>query len=415
MRVRLPSDESGFGAIRQERRLIVAVSIVFAIVLASIALARTSDEADRSDGLDQALPALVPLPDQPKGVPWPNPTWPEAAPSAGVDNEILADAADALFEWVGRGAVPDTRALIVVQHGRIVFERYADGFGPDSRFHTWSMAKSYTQALAGILVGRGMLSLDERAPIPEWQSEGDPRRDITLRHLLNMTSGIDNGDFGGDDDGAGDVVAQLLFGAGASDLTAFAANHSAIHPPGSHWAYSTATSTLVAGIIGRAVGADAAERRAFIRAELLEPIGAANTVFEFDRAGHFLGGSHIYATARDFARFGLLYLRDGVWDQRRILPEGWVDFARTHAPAANNGTYGAHFWINLEPKKNQFVLLPGAPTSVFEASGNAGQYVIIAPTHDVLIIRLGEMQATNWNELNGRLARLLEAFPETGS
>lgn len=374
---------------------------------ATTATATATDAIQPSD----VQQALVPLPSQAEGVPWPTQIWPEAEPDANVDRDALGDAADALFAGVGRGGVPDTRALLVVQHGRIVFERYADGFGRKSRFHTWSLAKSFTQALAGILVRDGVFALDQPAGVPEWQSEDDPRREITLRQMLNMTSGIDNGDFSSGDPKTGGFAGQLLFGPGARDLNTYAANRPLVHPPGTHWAYSTATSTLIAGLIGRAVGANATERKAFIQAELLDPIGAAHTTFEFDRTGQFLGGSHIYASARDFARFGLLYLRDGVWDQRRILPAGWVDFARTRAPAANNGTYGGHFWLNFEPKEHQFVLMPGAPRSVFEATGNNGQYVAIIPTHDLLIIRLGEMQTTNWNELNSALATLLEAFP----
>jgi CubicO group peptidase (beta-lactamase class C family) len=405
LRVSMPKT---YASLRQKLRF-HTISIVLALALGSIAMA--ADDAEPVDASHDIQPALLPLPAQIDGVPWPTQTWPESAPSADVDRQSLAAASDALFAWIGRGGVPDTRALLVVQHGRIAFERYADGFGPESRFHTWSMAKSFTHALTGILVGRGVLALDEPAAIPEWQAKGDPRSEITLRQLLNMTSGIDNGDFSDGNPESGGFISQLLFGTGAADLSAFAADRPLIHQPGTHWAYSTASSTLVAAIIGRAVADNAAGRSAFIRSELLDPIGAENTVFEFDRKGNFLGGSHIYATARDFARFGLLYLRDGIWDERRILPEGWVDFARTLAPADNNGTYGAHFWINLEPRKNQFVLLPGGPTSAFEASGNAGQYVIIVPTHDLLIVRLGEMQSTNWNDLNAALAKLLEAFP----
>lgn len=361
------------------------------------------------------LPTLVPLPPQTEGVPWPTKIWPEASLGDDVDRIDLAAATDALFASTGRGGVPDTRALLVVRHGRIVYERYAEGFGAKSRFHSWSMAKSFTQALVGILVTRGLLSLDDPAPVPEWQTPGDPRREITLRHLLNMTSGIGNRDFLDGDQEAGGFVAEFMFGEGAPDMAAFGANAPLVHPPGTHWAYSTATSAILARMIGLAIANDAAGRRSFIHNELLDPIGAIDAVFEFDRAGTFLGGSHVYATARDYARFGLLYLRDGVWDERRILPEGWVDFARSRAPVENNGAYGAHFWINHEPKEHQFELLPGGPTSAFEASGNAGQYIVVVPTHDLIIVRLGEKHAMSWIELNSGLAKLLEVFPEKGS
>jgi CubicO group peptidase (beta-lactamase class C family) len=384
--------------------------IIFALALhATFSIASSADAAEEGG---EVSAALVPLPAQKAGVAWPTRAWPEAAPSADVDPEALASAADTLFSPIGRSAVPDTRALVVVQQGRIVFERYAEGFGIGSRFHTWSLAKSFTNALVGILVRDGVFSLDQAAPIPEWQAEDDPRRAITIRQLLNMTSGIDNGDMSGGRPSTGGFAGELLFGTGASNPGAFSADRPLIHPPGTHWAYSTATSTLVARMVGAAVAPDPTGRNAFIHKALLDRIGASETIFEFDATGHFLGGSHIYATARDFARFGLLYLRDGIWDQQRILPEGWVDFSRTRAPAANNGNHAAHFWINHVPKPDQFVLFPGAPESVFEASGNNGQIVTIVPTHDLLVVRLGEMQTTNWSELNGALADLINVFPE---
>jgi CubicO group peptidase (beta-lactamase class C family) len=168
----------------------------------------------------------------------------------------------------------------------------------------------------------------------------------------------------------------------------------------------------VAAIVGRAVGADATERGRFARTVLFDPIGMRSAAFGFDAAGHLLGGSHLYATARDYARFGLLYLRDGRWEERRLLPEGWVDFARTRAPAENNGTYGAHFWLNLEPKEGQFSLLPGGPPSAFSASGNAGQAVLVVPTRDLLVVRLGEHHATTWTEMNEYLAEVVAVFPD---
>jgi CubicO group peptidase (beta-lactamase class C family) len=150
--------------------------------------------------------------------------------------------------------------------------------------------------------------------------------------------------------------------------------------------------------------------RAFLERELLEPLGARSLVLEFDPAGTPLGGGYVWASAQDWARLGLLYLRDGVWDGRRILPEGWVDFTRTTAPAANNGTYGAHFWVAAEPAEDQFRMLrPGI--EAFEMSGNAGQFVVIVPDRDLVVVRLGEMHQTSWPELNDGLGALIEAFP----
>jgi CubicO group peptidase (beta-lactamase class C family) len=351
--------------------------------------------------------ARAPLPAQPPGTPWPTLAWPRAAPR-GTDAPALEAALAALFEPVGRGGLPDTRALLVVQGGRVVVERYAPGFGPDSRFQSWSMAKSVTLALVGILVRQGRLALDAPAPVPAWRAPDDPRRAVTLRELLEMTSGLDNADGG---QSAGSFVARLLFGPLSADTAASAAAVPLAHPPGSHWAYSTATTSIVSGIVRRSVGGTRAATLDFVRSQLASPLGLASLVPEFDAAGTLLGGASVWASARDWARLGLLFLRDGVWEERRILPEGWVDFARTPAPAANNGTFGAHLWINAEPGPGQFRPLPGAPASAFLMSGNAGQYVAMLPDRDLVVVRLGEMQATDWPTLGRRVAAVAAAFP----
>ena len=150
---------------------------------------------------------------------------------------------------------------------------------------------------------------------------------------------------------------------------------------------------------------------AFLRAKLFDRLGMRSAVPEFDAAGTFMGGAFVWANARDWARFGLLYLRDGVWDGARVLPEGWVDYVRRPAPAPNNGVYGAHLWLNFEPKEPQFKPLPGGPESALSVSGNNGQMVVIVPTHDLVVVRLGEMQASSWDSVTGEVAAAVAAFP----
>ena len=276
------------------------------------------------------LVAATPLPPQPAGVPWPTARWADGPLPGGVDRAALETATAALFEPIGRGGIPDTRALLVVQGGRVVWERNASGFGADSRFRSWSMAKSVTNALIGVLVRDGRLALDAPAPVPRWQRDGDPRRALTLRQLLNMTSGLDNAD-GGDD--ADSYVARIFFGDLSADSAAGSEQVELAYEPGTHWAYSTATSQILSGIVARTVGGGREGVRAFLERELIAPLGASSLVVEFDPAGTPLGGGYVWASARDWARLGLLYLRDGVWAGRRILPEGWVEFTRTVAPA----------------------------------------------------------------------------------
>jgi CubicO group peptidase (beta-lactamase class C family) len=353
------------------------------------------------------LLGAAPLPPQPSDVAWPTKRWPVGPPSADVNRAGLDQATSALFEPIGRGGVPDTRALLVVQHGRIVWERFADGFDAASRFRSWSMAKSVTNAMVGVLVREGRLSLEAPAPVPRWQAAGDPRSALTLRQLLQMTSGLDNADGG---EGANSFVARILFGDLSSDTAKGAEEVELLHVPGTHWVYSTGTSQIVSGIVARSVGGGRDGVRDFLERELIAPLGAKSLVVEFDAAGTPLGGGYTWANARDWARLGLLYLRDGVWEGHRILPDGWVDFSRSVAPAQNNGTYGAHFWLTGSPKQDQFeTLRPGI--DAFQMSGNAGQFVVLVPDRDLVVVRLGEMHVATWQLLNDQLGALIEAFP----
>ena len=352
---------------------------------------------------------LVPLPAQPNGVPWPSTAWPEGPLPHEHDPAALEAALDDLFVTTGRGGLPDTRALLVVHRGRVVVERYAPGFDRESRFHSWSMGKSVTQAMVGILVREGALAVDEPAPLPAWAEPDDPRGGLTLRHLLHMNTGFDNADGG---DGADTFVGRLLFGEGSADMATAAAGVPLAHDPGTHWAYSTGTSALLGAIVSRSTGAERDATRDWLEKELLDPLGIQSLVAETDLTGQLVGGSHVWATARDWARLGLLYLRDGLWEGRRILPAGWVDFTRTRAPASNNGTYGAHFWINETPEEKQFKPVPGAPSSVFQMSGNGGQYVLLVPGRDLVVVRLGEMHALDWPSLGKKIGALVSGFPE---
>jgi CubicO group peptidase (beta-lactamase class C family) len=369
------------------------VSFVLLVVLAPPALAQTP---------------LVPLPPQPAGVPWPTQAWPTGEPEAGVDRAALAAAIDALFAKTGRGGVPDTRAVVVVHRGRRVAARYAEGFDTGSRFLSWSMAKTVTQALVGILVRQGRLVVDQPSGVAAWQGEGDLRRAITIRHLLHMTTGVDNAD--GEDEGITFGV-RLLFGDLSHDVVAASAKPPVLHAPDAHWAYSTGTSMLLADVVTRTVGGKDA-LLAFIASELCAPLGVTTLVPEFDAAGNFLGGSSVWASAEDWARLGLLYLRNGAWDGRAIFGDGWVDFSRAPAPAPDNGKYGAHLWLNLPPKGTQFASAVGEGLeSMFMMSGAFGQYVAIFPDRDLVVVRLGDMHTITWDEMTAGIGGIGNAFP----
>jgi CubicO group peptidase (beta-lactamase class C family) len=283
------------------------------------------------------------------------------------------------------GAVPSrrTRAIVVVHDGSIVAERYATGYGPDAALPGWSMTKSTVNALVGVLVREGKLQLDSPLSVPEWSAPDDPRRTITLRHLLQMASGLDFTESYGNP--LGDVL-WMLFGTG--DAAGFAARKPIVTAPGKGWAYSSGTTNIVARALRQAVGGGEADYLAFPRRALFEPLGMASAVIEPDASGTFVGSSFMFASARDWARFGLLYLQDGVRDGNRILPEGWVAFSTTPAPSAPGGVYGAHFWLRLSTlyarSGNE-----GLPRDAYHAVGHEGQLLTIIPSRRLVVVRLG--------------------------
>ena len=282
------------------------------------------------------MDTLAPLPQQPEGLAFPTDEWPTAQPS----NEARVDALSA--ETLGDPErFGETLALLSVHRGRLVFERYGEGHGADETYRSWSMAKSFVHAWVGILIRDRKLSLEGPAPVQRWEP-GDPRFEITLENLLRMQDGLDFvEDF---DPERGTDVIRMLFRSGKEDVAAFAENRPLAYPPGTHWNYSSGTTNIVAALAGRCVGAGRADTQKYLERELLHPLGIRSAILRFDAARTFIGSSYLFASARDFARFALLYLRDGVWEGRRILPEGWVDHARRTTPGSG-GEYGAHWWL----------------------------------------------------------------------
>jgi CubicO group peptidase (beta-lactamase class C family) len=283
---------------------------------------------------------------------------------------------------------------------------------------SWSMAKSVTQALVGIAVRRGLVDIDQPMGNPHWPA-GDPRAAIPWRNFLNMNDGQDYHEIGVADQTRNDA-ARMLFGAGRLDVAGFGASLPLIHPPGTHWNYNSAGVNLIAAALGRvlAPGAAPAELRArmvaVLRDELFAPIGMTSAQPEFDSTGNFIGSALVYATARDWARFGLLYLRDGVWDGKRILPEGWVDFARTKTPVEDCDIYGAGFWVTpaTGSGKPYHAMAPNGPLDLFLAQGHEGQLVIIVPSKDLVLVRLGLLDdRIGWGALGEWVEQVVTLFP----
>ena len=311
--------------------------------------------------------------------------YPDEGLPLEVSSEKLAKAIDGAFSEKSADNPVRTRAIVVVYDGQIVGECYAAGISADTALPGWSMTKSVTNALVGILVKEGKLSVDRPAPIAEWSGAGDPRRAITLDHLLRMSSGLKFDERYGP--AVSDVNRMLLR---SPDAAACAITKSIRYEPGSHWQYSSGTTNIISRIIRDNVGGSLETYHAFPRQALFEKIGMDSAVMEVDAVGTFVGSSFMYATARDWARFGLLYLNDGLWAGERILPQGWVSYSRKPSSTAPLGRYGAHFWTNGgniaggKPKP-----LEKLPADTFYAAGYEGQYVIIIPSRKLVVVRLG--------------------------
>jgi CubicO group peptidase (beta-lactamase class C family) len=333
---------------------------------------------------------------------------PEAAAAlpGGVDPLKLKQALDAAFAEEGPGAPKKTRAVVVVYGGRIVAERYAPGFGPRMPLIGWSMAKSVTNALVGILVRQGKLDLKAPAPVPEWQAEGDPRRAITLDQLMRMSSGLQ---FEEVYLPLYDATAMLY---GSPDFAAYAAAKPLAGPPESVWNYSSGTANIIARIVRQTVEKDSPDAYDFMRRELFDKIGMASALIEPDPSGTFVGSSYAVATPRDWARFGLLFLQDGLWRGERLLPEGWVRYTATPTAMAPRGEYGAMWWLNsgaaADPSDRPW---PSAPRDAFAARGFQEQRVIVIPSRQLVLVRFGATSDRKaWNT-DGFIADILAALP----
>jgi CubicO group peptidase (beta-lactamase class C family) len=311
------------------------------------------------------------------------PALPEIAGPAVVEpsDARLKAALDHAFEEPASPPLRRTKAVVVVQDGSVIAERYADGIGIDTPLLGFSMTKSVVNALIGVLTQQGLLTPSFVAPVPEWRGAADPRIKIEIEHLLRMTTGLAL-----DETNSGfDVASQMVYL--RNDMAGFAVTAPLIAPPGTRWAYSSPTTQLLARIIRDTVGGPEQALR-FAWRELFNPLGMRSVTLEFDATGTLQGSSYMFASARDWARFGLLYLNDGVAGDRKILHEDWVDFS---AAATLDTDYGAGFWTNRSDNEHAKTRVRlGIPRDAFFASGDLGQRIVILPTQRLVIVRLGD-------------------------
>ncbi len=310
-----------------------------------------------------------------------------------VDSAAVAAAVSRMFanNNTDTAATNITRALIVLYNGRIIAEQYAPGFSKNTRLTGWSMTKSITSALIGILVKDSRLKIDDAAPVPEWKDEKDPRHAITIRHLLQQTSGLD---FEEVYDRSADAN-RMLFVEG--DAAAFTAEHPLKNKPGTDFRYSSGNTNILMRVIRQTLGD--ANYYAFPYDRLFYKTGMRNTVLEPDASGTFVGSSFCYATARDWARFGLLYFNDGHSNGEQLFPAGWVKASATPSAAAEKGEYGFQWWLNVGAKNNPADRpYTGLPRDMMYADGYEGQNIFVLPSDKLVVVRLGLTRTAHWGE-----------------
>jgi CubicO group peptidase (beta-lactamase class C family) len=326
---------------------------------------------------------------------------------AGVDRSALDKAVDDSFTDETPKKEIDTRAIVVVYDGRIVAERYAPGYDKNTRFLGWSESKSMTATLIGTLIASGKLAMDAPAPVAEWQGKDDKRGTITLRNLLNMSSGLA---FNEPYDPGSDST-RMLFQ--EHDTGAYAASKPLIHTPDTFWSYSSGTANILSRIAFQKTGGTLASYVAYARAHVFEPAGINSAVFEPDESGNFVGSSYLYMTARDWARFGLIYLNRGTINGNRIVPESFADFVCKPAPAATLKQYGAQFWLNgFDEKKPGAREFPHLPTDMCAAEGHNDEFTAIFPSHKAVIVRLGWTVQDDGFNRDKHFAAILAALPK---
>ncbi len=330
--------------------------------------------------------------------------------SPGAPREAVARRIDSLFTDPDAG---ETYALLVMRGGRIVAERYGPGYRRDTRFIGWSMTKTITGVIIGMLISDGRMQLDESAPIPLWQRPGDPRGEITVRQLLQMRSGLRHSE-SAEPPYMSDEV-RMLFLDGRGDMAAYAEAQPLEAEPGRKFEYSSATTVILADAAAHALTAQrepAARRQAvsdYLHTRLFEPLGMRSAVAEFDAAGTFIGSSMVHANARDWAKLGEFLRNVGSVRGAQVVPRSWIEFMT--APSPRDPGYGAQLRLNRPRSDGREALFPRGPPSLFAATGHLGQYVIVSPSQKLTLVRLGKSNEDQGATLRSHLAEIVALFP----
>ncbi len=331
---------------------------------------------------------------------WPTAGWPEAPVDAAAKATPIAELETYLFTLEGEDKDREglrTEGLVIIHEGRLKYEKYARGFTRDNRHLSWSVAKSYSSVLVGIAVREGVLNLSDSicTHLPEYV--GTPQCDITVLNAITFSTGLNWQEGYENSTYQESSVIAMLYGVGHRDQLSFILEHRLQTQPGQQWRYSTGDAHLAAALAQRALEKKHG-RDAFWKL-LFEPIGTPDVIFEADTRGTPLGGSMVYATPRDFAKFGFLMLNDGCWEGARLLPPGWVststtpsDFFVNFAPETASRPSGYSWWLNVTrpPPIEQEPAWPDVPEGAFSANGHWGQFIIVVPSWDLVVVRTGD-------------------------
>lgn len=357
-----------------------------------------SEEELRAQQLNVAIPPAA----MRDTLPWPAGDKLPVVELNKYNMKKLNQVADSLFAEPGKEKTRRTRALIIVHDSNIILERYAEGFNRDSRLMGWSMTKSLTNGIIGLLVREGSLGLSTKALLDQW--ENDDRANITLNNLMQASSGL----YWEENYAGPSTTTNMLFK--KKDAGLYAARFPLKHTPGEVFSYSSGTTNILSFIARKIIGEE--NYPAYVYRELFHKVGMYSLVIEPDPGGTLVGSSFSWATARDWARFGLLYLNDGYWLGERILPEGWVEYSVTPAKGAKRGEYGAQFWLNAgEPGNPANREFPDVPADMFYMSGYEDQFVFIIPSKNLVVVRLG-LTTGNSPDYNKVLSDIIAALPD---
>ena len=343
-------------------------------------------------------------------LPWPQGEADQIDPSpAEIDIERLRQAVEEAFTEPSPKKLRRTRAVVVTYNGHLIHEKYATGFSKDTPLIGHSMTKSVMNALVGILVRQKRTCIQCTARISEWSVPNDPREGITVDYLLQMRSGLEFSET----KFRPLIPMAFMMLLGTGDAAGYAAMSPLEADPGSHWSYSSGSTNILSRIMRNALGGSQHAYFSFPQRALFDRIGMRSAVLEPDAVGTFVGSSYMYATARDWARLGLLYYNEGVWFGERILTEKWIEYSVTPVKESPGGEYGAHFWLKIPAiYTDSDRPTPGMPSDAFHAVGDEGQFITVIPSRKLVVVRLGLSRIPGAWDHNRFIHNILEAFPE---